>query len=309
VQSTKRSLLAGIFVRANRYQTQFITPPAAHHRNSTTTKQKRTHRKAIKHKYDVALSFSSFMILTIMPFQIRVCPFSVAVFLGTAAMITMQLRKKKSSTENAQTSTDTSSTRPSLPLCEVVFVLGGPGAGKGTQCQLIQERMLGWAHLSAGDLLRAERQAGGELGDLINAKIASGALVPSSITVRLLENAMAKECSAKTNVTKFLIDGFPRSFENMEAWQDTMSHHKVKFVLNFECPEEVLVGRLLERGQTSGRTDDSIDVIRKRFQTHQMECMPIVEYYETHNTAIYKIASDQGIEQVYAQVAAIFEKC
>jgi UMP-CMP kinase len=247
------------------------------------------------------------MILTIMPFQIRVCPFSVAVFLGTAAMITMQLRKK-SSTDDATTSTDTSSTRPSLPLCEVVFVLGGPGAGKGTQCQLIQERLPGWAHLSAGDLLRAERQAGGELGDLINAKIASGALVPSSITVRLLENAMAKECLAKTNVTKFLIDGFPRSFENMEAWQDTMSHHTLKFVLNFECPEEVLVGRLLERGQTSGRMDDSIDVIRKRFQTHQKECMPIVEYYETHNTGIYKIASDQSVEQVYAQVAAIFEK-
>ena len=78
-----------------------------------------------------------------------------------------------------------------LPICEVVFVLGGPGAGKGTQCQLLSERLEGWSHLSAGDLLRAERKAGGELGNLINEKIASGQLVPSSITCKLLEKVRA----------------------------------------------------------------------------------------------------------------------
>ena len=238
--------------------------------------------------------------------QFRVCPFSVVLFIGTAAYVTSQRRQKdQKSADKKDPVVAPKSNRPSLPICEVVFVLGGPGAGKGTQCQLLQERIPGWAHLSAGDLLRAERQAGGELGDLINAKIASGALVPSSITVRLLENAMAKACS-ESNITKFLIDGFPRSFENLEAWQETMSHHTLKFVLNFECPEEVLVGRLLERGQTSGRVDDNIEVIRKRFQTHQKECLPIVEYYEKHGTTIHKIESDRGVEQVYTQVSALF---
>ena len=239
--------------------------------------------------------------------QFRVCPFSVVLFLGTAAYFASQRRQKGKIAAGGgdDSAVAATSNRPSLPICDVVFVLGGPGAGKGTQCQLLQERVPGWQHLSAGDLLRAERKAGGELGDLINAKIASGALVPSSITVRLLENAMAKFCSSK-KITKFLIDGFPRSFENLQAWQDTMSHHNLLFVLNFECPEEVLVGRLLERGQTSGRVDDNIEVIRKRFQTHQKQCLPIVEYYEKHGTTIHKIESDQSVEQVYSQVSALF---
>eukprot|EP00539_Tryblionella_compressa_P021624 CAMPEP_0178890156 /NCGR_PEP_ID=MMETSP0747-20121128/18179_1 /TAXON_ID=913974 /ORGANISM="Nitzschia punctata, Strain CCMP561" /LENGTH=192 /DNA_ID=CAMNT_0020559763 /DNA_START=274 /DNA_END=848 /DNA_ORIENTATION=+ len=172
---------------------------------------------------------------------------------------------------------------PSLPICEVVFVLGGPGAGKGTQCQLLEERLEGWVHLSTGELLRAERKSGGELGDIINAKIDAGELVPSSITVKCLEQGMIaafkKDKSTKFLIdgfprskenmqaelvpssitvkcleqgmiaafkkdksTKFLIDGFPRSKENMQAWDKTMNDHTIKFVLDFECPEEVLVG-------------------------------------------------------------------
>ncbi|KAL3905629.1 MAG: hypothetical protein SGILL_009601 [Bacillariaceae sp.] len=143
--------------------------------------------------------------------------------------------------------------------CEVVFILGGPGAGKGTQCGLLEERLgndnksnsntstngtCTWKHLSAGDLLRAERQnKQSELSTIINTKIANGELVPSSITCRLLEQAMVEASNSKNNVTKFLIDGFPRSHENMAAWNDNANlkeHCSLKFVLNFECPEEVL---------------------------------------------------------------------
>lgn len=168
------------------------------------------------------------IIHTIMPGDYTRCPFSYGMFLGTAAAVTVMKRRQKKQAK-----------LPSLPVCEVVFVLGGPGAGKGTQCQLLQERQDGWVHLSAGDLLRAERQAGGELGDLINAKIAAGELVPSIITCRCLENGMI-DAFKKTKATKFLIDGFPRSHENMQAWEDTMRAHTIKCVLDFECPEEVL---------------------------------------------------------------------
>ena len=232
-----------------------------------------------------------------MPGDYTRCPFSYALFIGTAALFAYVHEREKSSK---------SAGLPDLPICEVVFVLGGPGAGKGTQCQLLQERLQGWVHLSAGDELRAERKAGGELADLINAKIAAGALVPSSITCKLLENAMAREFK-KSKATKFLIDGFPRSHENLEAWENSMNHHTVKFVLNFECPEEVLVGRLLERGQTSGRSDDNIEVIRKRFKTFQEATMPILKHYEQHNTTIHKIASDQTVEKVYSKVSALFK--
>lgn len=227
-------------------------------------------------------------------------PLSLGLFAATSGAFYYMMHHQPSSKSKSK-----SKALPILPICEVVFVLGGPGAGKGTQCALLQERLGGWVHVSAGDLLRAERQAGGELGDLINAKIAAGELVPSSITCKLLEKGMAQEFQ-KNKTTKFLVDGFPRSHENMEAWTETMNHHTIRFVLYFECPEEVLVGRLLERGQTSGRNDDSMDVIRKRFQTFQKESMPIVEHLEKTGRTVHKIESDQAVEEIYTKVAALF---
>lgn len=233
-----------------------------------------------------------------MPGDYTRCPFSIGMFLGTASAITLYKRRQ-------QRPSEVPAALPALPICDVVFVLGGPGAGKGTQCQLLQERLDGWVHLSAGDLLRAERTAGGELGDLINAKIAAGELVPSSITVRCLERGMI-QASSESGATRFLIDGFPRSQENMQAWEDHMQDHSVKFVLDFECPEEVLVGRLLERGKDSGRSDDNIGIIRKRFKTHQESAVPIIGYFEKQGTKVHKIDSAKSVEQIYAEVAVLF---
>mmetsp|Transcript_11360 Transcript_11360/g.12698 ORF Transcript_11360/g.12698 Transcript_11360/m.12698 type:complete len:236 (+) Transcript_11360:159-866(+) len=229
------------------------------------------------------------------------CPITLTLFFSSATAYTIRLRKQRQQLQQQKKST------ASLPECQVVFVLGGPGSGKGTQCQLIQERIEGgkWSHLSAGDLLRAERKKeGSPTADLINTKIAMGAIVPAAITVSLLRNAMEAEYENR-GCTKFLIDGFPRSEGNITAWNSTMAKHHIEFVLNFVCPEEILIGRLLERGQTSGRNDDQIDVIRKRFHTFQKECKPIVEMYEKDNK-VRTIASDQPIEDVYNEVATLF---
>lgn len=78
---------------------------------------------------------------------------------------------------------------------------------QGTQCQLLQERLDGWVHLSAGDLLRLERKSGGKLGDLINSKIAAGELVPSEITCKCLESGMLRAFE-RSGVTKFLVRNF-----------------------------------------------------------------------------------------------------
>ena len=88
---------------------------------------------------------------------------------------------------------------------KVVFVLGGPGAGKGTNCARIQEEF-GYVHLSAGDLLRAERSSGSALADMINTYIVEGKIVPAEVTVKLLLGAMEK-----SGKTKFLIDGMYNS--------------------------------------------------------------------------------------------------
>ena len=168
------------------------------------------------------------------------CPFSYGLFLGTASLMVLWQKQKK---QSAKSETQL----PALPICEVVFVLGGPGAGKGTQCALLEERLGGkeksskWLHLSAGDLLRAERNRKSNLSQIINSKIANGELVPSSITCKLLEQAMV-QAFVDYGTTRFLIDGFPRSHENMEAWQnnEALKESTIRFVLNFECPEEVL---------------------------------------------------------------------
>jgi UMP-CMP kinase len=80
---------------------------------------------------------------------------------------------------------------------------------------------------------------------------------------------------------------------------------QIEFVLNLECPEEVLIGRLLNRGRTSGRADDTLDVIRKRLQTNQRETAPILQHFQSLGK-VKTVLSDKPVEDVYREVAALF---
>ena len=103
----------------------------------------------------------------------------------------------------------------SIQKPEVLFILGGPGSGKGTTCSDIVKKY-GYVHLSAGDLLREERaKAGSELGDLIETHMRNGTIVPVEITCNLLEKAMQNSDNPKK---RFLIDGFPRNQDNVDGW-------------------------------------------------------------------------------------------
>lgn len=106
------------------------------------------------------------------------------------------------------------STTPVPDGCSVIFVLGGPGAGKGTQCTKLASKY-GIEHLSAGDLLREERnRAGSEVGDLINECIREGKIVPMHITIALLKKAMLARGGRS-----FLIDGFPRDISQGQEFE------------------------------------------------------------------------------------------
>lgn len=146
------------------------------------------------------------------------------------------------------------------------FVLGGPGSGKGTNCgKLVSD--YGFVHLSAGDLLRAERDSGSPNGDLINNIILKGEIVPVEITVNLIKSAIEKAGGAKK---KFLIDGFPRNENNLNGWNDLMSEYcDVKFVLFLDCEEQAMIDRINKRASESAevRNDDNIEVLKKRFKT------------------------------------------
>ncbi|KAL3244392.1 hypothetical protein MRX96_047196 [Rhipicephalus microplus] len=186
----------------------------------------------------------------------------------------------------------------------VVFVLGPPGSGKGTQCQKLVERF-GYKHLSAGDLLREEKGTpGSQFGEVIDHHIRNGTIVPVEITCRLLDRAM--QSSGKSH---FLIDGFPRNKDNLDGWNREMSDRvNLQFILFLECPEEVCVQRCLNRGKAgSGRTDDNIESLRKRFKTYANDTLPIVEYYDKQNLVRRADTSCNDPDEVFKTVAEHFE--
>uniref|UniRef100_K3XB08 UMP-CMP kinase n=1 Tax=Globisporangium ultimum (strain ATCC 200006 / CBS 805.95 / DAOM BR144) TaxID=431595 RepID=K3XB08_GLOUD len=176
----------------------------------------------------------------------------------------------------------------------ILFVLGGPGAGKGTQCSKLVEKY-GFVHLSAGDLLREERQSGSVNGELIDRMIKEGQIVPVKITLTLLQQAMTK-----SGRDLFLIDGFPRNFDNLQGWKEEMAEDEfqVEGVLFYDCPESVMEERLLERGKTSGRTDDNAEAIRKRFHTYLESTMPVIDYYAKLNK-VFKVDATPGPDDVF----------
>ncbi|AAW43998.1 UMP-CMP kinase, putative [Cryptococcus deneoformans JEC21] len=188
----------------------------------------------------------------------------------------------------------------------VIFVLGGPGAGKGTQCEkLVAE--YGFKHLSAGDLLRAERsREGSKYGAMITEYITEGKIVPMEVTIKLLENAMTETLSTPPSAPgwsngfgRFLIDGFPRKMDQALKFDESVC--KSSFVLFFSTSEEILLQRLLERGKTSGREDDNKESIVKRFRTFLETSLPVVDYYRERNKVV-EIDSSPSIDEVYAVV-------
>jgi len=185
-----------------------------------------------------------------------------------------------------------------MPDKKVYFVLGGPGSGKGTQCAKIVDDY-GFVHLSAGDLLRAEVKSGSEDGIMIDGMIKNGEIVPMHVTLKLLHAAMKKNDEA----SGFLIDGFPRKMDQGLEFEDKVV--PCQAILFFECSEETMEARLLKRGETSGRSDDNAESIRKRFKTFVEVSMPVVDHFEKDGR-VCKISAEQTPDEVYAEVKKFF---
>ncbi len=105
---------------------------------------------------------------------------------------------------------------------------------------------------------------------------------------------------------KFLIDGFPRNRDNFDGWQRAMGDIvDVPFILFMDADEDTMINRIMERSKTSGRNDDNIDSLRKRFDTFRKETMPIVEMFEEQGRA-KRINALRSIDEVYADVKQAF---
>lgn len=186
----------------------------------------------------------------------------------------------------------------SFPNPTVVFVIGGPGAGKGTQCSRLVQDFPRVVHLSAGELLRNEQaRPNSALGSLIISCINNGTIVPMHVTIQLLENAMREHPDAEA----FLVDGFPRAIDQGEEFERLVCQSSA--VIYYECPESVMMDRLLRRGKISGRSDDNQQTILKRFQTFIYSSLPVVQHYQ-HK--LYKIDCIGAEEEVYQRTQKAF---
>jgi len=163
-----------------------------------------------------------------------------------------------------------------------VVIFGAPGSGKGTQSAFIVEKY-GLEHLSTGDLLRAEQKTQSDLGKLIESYTSKGNLVPDELIIDML----AKVLDTKKNSNGYIFDGFPRTTAQAEALKVMMAKRdmKVTIMLDLDVPEDELIARLLNRGKTSGRSDDNFETIQKRIQVYHSQTAPVKDFYKKEGIA------------------------
>jgi len=176
-----------------------------------------------------------------------------------------------------------SSTAPTLPITKGLLMrlvlLGPPGAGKGTQAQLLSES-IGVPHISTGDLFRTHIAQNTPLGKEASRFLDAGELVPSTLTIDMVRDRLAQPDTQ----TGFLLDGFPRSIAQAEALAHTLNDRGVKLnaVLSFVIDEDAVIERMLARG----RADDSELVIRNRLKVYAEETAPLLDYYSDQLVAV-----------------------
>ena len=181
---------------------------------------------------------------------------------------------------------------------KVIFIVGPPGVGKNTQCDKLVEKYK-FIHFGAGDLLREESKKDTEDGKLINSLISQGKIVPVKITCSLLKKAMDE--AGKKNI--FLIDGYPRNQDNIDGWNEVFGeNYKLITSIILGCDEEMLEKRLLQRAQHSGRSDDKVDVIKKRFKVYVEQSQPIEAKLKLMGPFI-EVKADGTIDEVFQKIA------
>lgn len=181
----------------------------------------------------------------------------------------------------------------------IIWVLGGPGSGKGTQCDKIVSKY-GFTHLSSGDLLRAEVQSGSTRGKQLTEIMEKGELVPMFVVLDLLAEAMLANLQGSKG---FLIDGYPREVAQGQEFEKEIA--PCTQILYFEVSDATMTERLLNRGKSSGRVDDNEETIKKRLNTFHQHSKPVIDSYKA-KCAI--IPAERSPDDIYSDVCSILDK-
>lgn len=182
-----------------------------------------------------------------------------------------------------------------------LILFGPPGSGKGTQAtKLVEQYEL--LHISTGDLFRYEMGNNTPLGQEAKSYIEKGELVPDEVTVGMLRNKV----EANLDVEGYIFDGFPRTVPQADALDNLLAENgnEVSLLLMLDVPDDELVKRLLLRGETSGRADDTDEsIIRNRIEVYKSETTPVFDYYAAKGKAA-KVYGVGEIEEIFARLCA-----
>jgi adenylate kinase len=184
-----------------------------------------------------------------------------------------------------------------------LLFVGPPGAGKGTQAALVSDEY-GIPQVSTGDIFRANVADATELGVLAKGYMDAGDYVPDELT-----NAMVKTRLAEPDAQRgFLLDGFPRTADQVEALDTILGQLGVSLdaVLCLEVDSEELIARLVKRAETSGRSDDTEDVIRRRQEIYLEQTAPLIEVYSARGL-LRKIDGMGSIEEIRDRIGTVLQ--
>ncbi|HSK16468.1 MAG TPA: adenylate kinase [Gaiellaceae bacterium] len=184
-----------------------------------------------------------------------------------------------------------------------VVVLGLPGAGKGTQAQLMAAEA-GIPHIATGDMIRAMKEQDTPLGRELRAVYDRGDLVSDELMIQLIRARLAEPDTG----AGFVLDGFPRTVAQVEALDSMLEEigRGLAVVLRFVVPDDVAVERLHGRALQEGRSDDTADVIRHRLDVFHRETAPAVDHYRDRGLLV-DVDADRSVEDVFADVRSTLE--
>lgn len=186
-----------------------------------------------------------------------------------------------------------------------MILFGPPGSGKGTQSDKLVEKY-DFVHLSTGNLLRQEIADKTPLGLEAKSFMDKGQLVPDEVVIGMVDSYFDQHKDARG----FLFDGFPRTVAQAEALDKLLKLKKtdISIVLALEVSEEELVKRLLNRGKTSGRSDDTDEsVIRKRFSVYVKETTPVADHYKKARK-FQTIKGEGSVDNIFNSICAVLDK-
>lgn len=185
-----------------------------------------------------------------------------------------------------------------------IILFGAPGSGKGTQSDNIKAKY-DLAHISTGDVLRAEIKNGTELGKLAEGYISKGQLVPDDLVVDML----AKVLDSKKDVKGVIFDGFPRTIAQGKALDEMLKQRgqEVSAVISLEVNEKELIDRLIKRGQQSGRSDDNLETIKSRLDVYKNQTSPLKEEYKK-NGKLISIEGVGTVDEIFSRISQAIDK-